>query len=93
MYHCPIARLRPGSVVVFPVGMKLVEIILIVSPGPSIVTETIRKVTTARSLQNVRTALQIEMTVTPKSIGFMNLSAKKAIGQVVILDFQHNLLQ
>ena len=48
----------------------------------NVITDTIRKVMAARSVQNVKSALDIEMTVGQKSIVFMDLVTRKAIGQV-----------
>ena len=48
----------------------------------NVITDTIRKVMAARSVQNVKSALDIEMTVSQKSIMFMDLVTRKPIGQV-----------
>ncbi len=52
--------------------------------APTVITDTIRKVMAARSVKNMKSAIDIEMTVATKSIVFMDLGAKKAIGQVII---------
>jgi len=46
--------------------------------------DTIRKVMAARSVQNVKSAVDIEMTAGSRSIVFMDLKAKKPIGQVSV---------
>ncbi len=57
--------------------------------APTVITDTIRKVMAARSVQNVKSAIDIEMTVATKSIVFMDVEAKKAIGQVNILSYMY----
>ena len=55
------------------------------SPCPTavgVISETIRKVTTARSLKNVKTAQVVTMTATHRAITLMDPSSKKSIGQV-----------
>lgn len=53
--------------------------------GPTaigVISETIRKVTMARSLKNVKTAQVVTLTATHRAITLMDPIAKKSIGQV-----------
>ena len=47
-----------------------------------VISETIRKVTMARSLKNVKTAQVVTLTATHRAITLMDPIAKKSIGQV-----------
>lgn len=55
------------------------------SPCPAavgVISETIRKVTTARSLKNIKTAQVVTLTATHRAITLMDPTNKKSIGQV-----------
>ena len=47
-----------------------------------VISETIRKVTMARSLKNVKTAQIVTLTATHRAITLMDPTAKRSIGQV-----------
>ena len=62
------------------------------SPCPAavgVISETIRKVTTARSLKNIKTAQVVTLTATHRAITLMDPTNKKSIGQVHVHAHAH----
>ena len=54
------------------------------SAAVGVISETIRKVTMARSMKNVKTAQVVTLSVTHRAITLVNPTAKRSIGQVCV---------